>query len=58
MLLELISKNNIWIGNNSFNSNIQVLDKDYNLIYDSIYSLQNLENILDFAFIQIKFLYI
>ena len=44
------SKNNIWVGNNSFNSNIQVLDKDYNLIYNSIYSLQNLENILDFAF--------
>tara|TARA_B100000676_G_scaffold46352_1_gene44967 strand:- start:1058 stop:3517 length:2460 start_codon:yes stop_codon:yes gene_type:complete len=43
-------KNNIWIGNNSPNSTIQVLDKNYNLIYSSIYSLQNLENILDFAF--------
>ena len=41
---------NIWIGNDSKNANIQVLDKDYNLIYDSIYSLQNLDNILDFAF--------
>lgn len=41
---------NIWIGNDSQNSKIQVIDKDYNLIYDSIYSLQNLDNILDFAF--------
>ncbi len=42
--------NNIWVGNDSKNANIQVIDENYNLIYDSIYSLPNLENILDFAY--------
>ena len=49
-LITIDSRGNIWIGNDSQNARIQVLDKDYRLIYDSIYSLPNLENIVDFTF--------
>ena len=53
-LIGLDNKNFIWTASNSQNANIQVLDSNYNLIYDSIYSLPSLESIIDFEFTDSK----
>ena len=49
-LINLDNKNLIWSASNSPNTKIQVFDSNYNLIYDSIYSLPTLDSIIDFAF--------
>jgi len=49
-LIGLDNRNFIWTVSNSLNANIQVFDSNYNLIYDSIYSLPNLGSIIDFEF--------
>ena len=47
-ILGLDKKGLIWIGGTSPNGNIQVLDSNYNLIYDSSYL--EIESVLDFCF--------
>ena len=49
-LIGVDNKNLIWAISNSPNTNIQVFDSNYNLIYNSIYSLPNLESIIDLQF--------
>ena len=49
-LVNIDNKGFIWAVSNSLNSSIHVFDSNYNLIYDSIYSLPDLESIIDFEF--------
>ena len=49
-LIGLDNKNLIWSASNSPNTKIQVFDSNYNLVYDSVYSLPTLDSIVDFAF--------
>ena len=49
-LIGVDNKNLIWAISNSPNTNIQVFDSNYNLVYNSIYALPNLESIIDLQF--------
>ena len=53
-LIGLDSKGLIWTAGSFPDANIQVFDSEYNLIYNSIYSLPSLESIIEFQFSEEK----
>ena len=53
-LIKTDSKGMIWAVSNSLSSKIQVFDSNFNIIYNSIYSLPNIDSIIDLEFSESK----